>query len=205
MIPRDPQRQSHRAGDGGSPRTRWPTAGSLPPPLSEGLVGCAGSPARRDCRPSVHRVLTHRGAPQPENPTMAQAHPLATPRTTVPALHFRRRRRSAAVGTRHDPRCRMCRLLTASRKPHIDIRCPNSCPNSGHEAVNPGVSRPFAVIGERTPRRTKPQVTRAMTCGSESGQGRGRTADLPIFSRTLVPTELPGRACWSKEITWANR
>ena len=26
------------------------------------------------------------------------------------------------------------------------------------------------------------------------GQGRGRTADLPIFSRTLVPTELPGRA-----------
>ena len=25
------------------------------------------------------------------------------------------------------------------------------------------------------------------------GQGRGRTADLPIFSRTLVPTELPGR------------
>ena len=25
------------------------------------------------------------------------------------------------------------------------------------------------------------------------GQGRGRTADLPIFSRMLVPTELPGR------------
>src|SRR3954463_5101437 len=25
------------------------------------------------------------------------------------------------------------------------------------------------------------------------GQGRGRTADLPIFSRTLVPTELPGQ------------
>ena len=29
-------------------------------------------------------------------------------------------------------------------------------------------------------------------CGG--GQGRGRTVDLPIFSRTLVPTELPGRA-----------
>ena len=27
----------------------------------------------------------------------------------------------------------------------------------------------------------------------DGGQGRGRTADLPIFSRTLVPTELPGR------------
>jgi hypothetical protein len=34
-------------------------------------------------------------------------------------------------------------------------------------------------------------------CRSEAifsgGQGRGRTADLPIFSRTLVPTELPAR------------
>ena len=28
--------------------------------------------------------------------------------------------------------------------------------------------------------------------GKCGGQGRGRTVDLPIFSRTLVPTELPG-------------
>ena len=27
----------------------------------------------------------------------------------------------------------------------------------------------------------------------ERGQGRDRTVDLPIFSRTLVPTELPGQ------------
>src|SRR6267154_2199997 len=26
------------------------------------------------------------------------------------------------------------------------------------------------------------------------GQGRGRTADLPLFRRTLIPTELPDRA-----------
>jgi hypothetical protein len=26
------------------------------------------------------------------------------------------------------------------------------------------------------------------------GQGRGRTADLPLFRRTLVPTELPDLA-----------
>jgi hypothetical protein len=32
------------------------------------------------------------------------------------------------------------------------------------------------------------------TACQESGQGRGRTADLPLFRRTLVPTELPGRA-----------
>ena len=37
-----------------------------------------------------------------------------------------------------------------------------------------------------------------------SGQGRGRTADLPIFSRTLVPTELPGRVCGSINPTCAN-
>ena len=30
--------------------------------------------------------------------------------------------------------------------------------------------------------------------GPACGQGRGRTADLPIFSRSLVPTELPGQA-----------
>src|SRR5699024_955869 len=34
----------------------------------------------------------------------------------------------------------------------------------------------------------------AVTPCRPGGQGRGRTADLPIFSRTLVPTELPGRA-----------
>ena len=32
-----------------------------------------------------------------------------------------------------------------------------------------------------------------LTCGFCGGQGRGRTADLPLFRRTLVPTELPGR------------
>ena len=37
------------------------------------------------------------------------------------------------------------------------------------------------------------------TCTDGGGQGRDRTADLPLFRRTLVPTELPGRkaACAS--------
>ncbi len=39
------------------------------------------------------------------------------------------------------------------------------------------------------------------TYGRGGGQGRGRTADLPIFSRTLVPTELPGRVCGSDDLT----
>src|SRR5699024_987817 len=34
---------------------------------------------------------------------------------------------------------------------------------------------------------------RSETCVAR-GQGRGRTADLPLFRRTLVPTELPARA-----------
>ena len=35
-------------------------------------------------------------------------------------------------------------------------------------------------------------AAQACDLGFSGGQGRGRTADLPIFSRTLVPTELPG-------------
>ncbi len=41
--------------------------------------------------------------------------------------------------------------------------------------------------------RLRVQASACPTGGSRGGQGRGRTADLPIFSRTLVPTELPGR------------
>src|SRR6476469_6127587 len=47
----------------------------------------------------------------------------------------------------------------------------------------------------------KPSETRkpqagpcGLTCGFACGQGRGRTADLPLFRRTLVPTELPAQA-----------
>ncbi len=40
-----------------------------------------------------------------------------------------------------------------------------------------------------------PGSTRGRFRRSEAmcGQGRGRTADLPLFRRTLVPTELPDR------------
>src|SRR5450631_3527154 len=47
------------------------------------------------------------------------------------------------------------------------------------------------LLASRVSEMTKPagQGSDLRVCG---GQGRGRTADLPIFSRTLVPTELPG-------------
>jgi hypothetical protein len=38
-----------------------------------------------------------------------------------------------------------------------------------------------------------------------SGQGRVRTADLPLFRRTLVPTELPGRARGNAHVAPAKR
>src|SRR5690606_20318063 len=41
--------------------------------------------------------------------------------------------------------------------------------------------------------KTGPQVGESPTCGPSGGQGRGRTADLPLFRRTLVPTELPAQ------------
>ena len=51
-----------------------------------------------------------------------------------------------------------------------------------------------------SPLSTTHQLAHAKRAASVSetalagGQGRGRTADLSIFSRSLVPTELPGRA-----------
>ena len=32
-----------------------------------------------------------------------------------------------------------------------------------------------------------------LNCTHPGGQGRDRTGDLPLFRRTLIPTELPGR------------
>lgn len=37
---------------------------------------------------------------------------------------------------------------------------------------------------------------RGVVAGLGGGQGRGRTADLPLFRRTLVPTELPAQDAW---------
>jgi hypothetical protein len=51
----------------------------------------------------------------------------------------------------------------------------------------------ITVAIKRRPETRSRRLRMALTCGLSGGQGRGRTADLPIFSRTLVPTELPGR------------
>ena len=55
--------------------------------------------------------------------------------------------------------------------------------------------------GSPEARKPRPIVRGGVSAGragvdllGRRGQGRGRTADLPLFRRTLVPTELPGRA-----------
>jgi hypothetical protein len=53
---------------------------------------------------------------------------------------------------------------------------------------------PAAAVRERSPGEfcgLRPPRRQAERRGC--GQGRGRTADLPLFRRSLVPTELPGR------------
>src|SRR5262249_44063682 len=83
--------------------------------------------------------------------------------------------------------------------------------------VNPGQNEAKKNDGARVPFGTEPHHHRAVLTGFEpaastltgwralqtapqdqaapsrcGGQGRGRTGDLPLFRRTLVPTELPG-------------
>ena len=68
-------------------------------------------------------------------------------------------------------------------------------------------ARPFPITGGAAPScSTKKSPSSANRTGAfHCGRGRGRTADLPLFRRSLVPTELPDRAgrgtgvaSWSK-------
>ena len=63
---------------------------------------------------------------------------------------------------------------------------------NGHERFRRGICRSGNAISDRGDFAGDRPVAWSK-CG---GQGRGRTADLPLFRRTLVPTELPdlGRA-----------
>jgi hypothetical protein len=63
-----------------------------------------------------------------------------------------------------------------------------------------GRSPPGVGSGGSAPRRHPPSRTGKLRRSRseqakprDGGQGRGRTADLPLFRRSLVPTELPGR------------
>ena len=68
------------------------------------------------------------------------------------------------------------------------VRCPET--GAGTAWAAGGVNG----CGQRPGQNGAAGQTRGLTCSSARGQGRGRTADLPLFRRTLVPTELPARA-----------
>jgi len=71
---------------------------------------------------------------------------------------------------------------------------PSASPLRGSCRGDPQTTRPLAAAAGRPPTQIR-QMSPPLRSGLIScGQGRGRTDDLPLFRRTLVPTELPGRA-----------
>src|SRR5699024_8207393 len=106
------------------------------------------------------------------------------------------------------------RKRIAYPRPPMLIAPPMKKMTVGHSLVNPSdLPRAVAHTASKLPETIKtthaidkrssrpasscrwPGTTRLVRCAGRtiSGQGRGRTADLPLFRRTLVPTELPGR------------
>jgi hypothetical protein len=58
-----------------------------------------------------------------------------------------------------------------------------------HSATHPGT--PAKIVLKSSSDQGKPGLGAGTSALVDGGQGQGRTADLPLFRRTLVPTELP--------------
>src|SRR5664279_406468 len=54
--------------------------------------------------------------------------------------------------------------------------------------------RSWGIVSPPTPSQRESPRPQWLGAFVACGQGRGRTADLPLFRRTLVPTELPAQA-----------
>ena len=102
--------------------------------------------------------------------------------------------------------------LPASDRPS-GCRIPkNPFPNDRRaiaEAFAQDASWAFARTGDRLP-QVYPVAGAVLplirVSNRRCGQGRGRTADLPLFRRSLVPTELPGRGrCRSTDRSGATQ
>ncbi len=83
-------------------------------------------------------------------------------------------------------------------RPRRPAWCPVRTGTGRRQTMIPNKSLTSSAGNEERPRRRISDE--AVDLGFAGGQGRGRTADLPIFSRTLVPTELPGqaRSCYTQ-------
>ena len=139
------------------------------------------SMARRPSRDPFTRLDGSDSPAADHRPSTAPAHPRTHapthPRTHAPT-HPRQRRHPATRDVRQQ------RQRSGSREP-------------GAGSVKPRGAVPTT---RPTSGRTRgPQHRQRDEAGAwenEGGQGRGRTGDLPLFRRTLVPTELPGPAVW---------
>jgi DNA-binding transcriptional LysR family regulator len=113
-----------------------------------------------------------------------------------------RRRRGPAHPSSPTPRSFSCRRPTGAtrrQEPHGD-RSPK-CEGDQRWGVRGAKPLRRGGLGARPPEDTPPsrrgKLRRSRSEQAkprDGGQGRGRTADLPLFRRSLVPTELPGRA-----------
>src|SRR5579859_4003125 len=72
---------------------------------------------------------------------------------------------------------------------------PTSSASTRQESETSSPRPSTARVSKGVSKAARPQRTRAaFPLLRTGGQGRGRTADLPLFRRTLIPTELPDRA-----------
>jgi hypothetical protein len=107
---------------------------------------------------------------------------------------------SPGSGRRAGPRPGSQRGSTAQQAPHRNPTSPPSGPAPQVPHERNGIPRHTPALllkWSRKPSRTgETQVAQAVGHPRRGGQGQDRTVDLPLFRRTLVPTELPdlGRA-----------
>ncbi len=91
--------------------------------------------------------------------------------------------------------------IRTTHLPHVRGRCPVSRPRGRATYVPQGKERRgFRGVlvddhgqHRRLAARDRSAGGSGSSRGRKGGQGRDRTGDLPLFRRTLVPTELPGR------------
>lgn len=121
------------------------------------------------CTPDAGR---RRRASIPPASGVPRIRPGAVRRLTSPATAQPGAQGAGAVSDRR--RCR------AREAPAAAPGKPNGMAQGRHRTVSGN---------ENDPRTTYPREGRNLS----GGQGRDRTGDLPLFRRTLVPTELPGR------------
>ena len=143
----------------------------------------SSSTAAPDCpRQAVEDALVATATPRRHGCLWSSASP-----GRPPVVALARPRRPSARRTRSRVADRPSSLTGVRSRAARALRGPRVHGPGPQTRRGPPCSGPATACVEQLP------PERWLGDSSTGGQGRGRTADLPIFSRTLVPTELPGR------------